>query len=97
MTKATSLTKKAASLKTKDGFLQTYNAQAGVDTDSRLIVGNRVSQSPNDKQELEPDLKEAPKKTNSPIYKKSGIRTLGLKTFKARQAPTHTIPTTSSI
>jgi transposase len=37
---------------TKDGFQQCYNAQAGVDTDSRLIVGVRVSQSPNDKQEL---------------------------------------------
>lgn len=41
---------------TKDGFQQCYNAQAGVDTDSRLIVGERVSQSPNDKQELAPDL-----------------------------------------
>jgi hypothetical protein len=41
---------------TKDGFQQCYNAQAGVDTDSRLIVGEGVSQSPNDKQELAPDL-----------------------------------------
>jgi transposase len=48
-------------MKTKDGFQQTYNAQAGVETDSRLIVGNRVSQSPNDKQELEPDLQEVQK------------------------------------
>jgi len=42
-------------MKTKDGFQQCYNAQAGVDTDSRLIVGGRVSQSPNDKQELAED------------------------------------------
>lgn len=42
---------------TKDGFQQCYNAQAGVDTDSRLIIGQRVSQSPNDKQELADDLK----------------------------------------
>jgi transposase len=41
---------------TKDGFQQAYNAQAGVDTDSRLIVGQRVSQAPNDKQELLPNL-----------------------------------------
>jgi transposase len=44
-------------MKTKDGFQQCYNAQAGVDTDSRLIIGQRVSQSPNDKQELADDLK----------------------------------------
>ena len=44
-------------MKTKDGFQQCYNAQAGVDTDSRLILGQRVSQSPNDKQELAEDLK----------------------------------------
>jgi hypothetical protein len=44
-------------MKTKDGFQPCYNAQAGVDTDSRLIVGQRVSQSPNDKQELAEDLK----------------------------------------
>jgi transposase len=41
---------------TKDGFQQAYNAQAGVDTDSRLIVGPRVSDAPNDKNQLEPDL-----------------------------------------
>jgi len=43
-------------MKTKDGFQQSYNAQAGVETDSRLIVGTRVSQAPNDKQELPADL-----------------------------------------
>lgn len=43
-------------MKTKDGFQQSYNAQAAVETDSRLILGPRVSQSPNDKQELLPDL-----------------------------------------
>jgi len=41
---------------TKDGFQQAYNAQAGVETDSRLIVGQRVSQATNDKQELLPNL-----------------------------------------
>ncbi len=43
-------------MKTKDGFQQCYNAQAGVETDSRLIVGARVVQAPNDKQQLEPTL-----------------------------------------
>lgn len=42
-------------MKTKDGFQQAYNAQAGVETASRLIVGPRVSQAPNDKRELLPD------------------------------------------
>lgn len=41
---------------TKDGFQQCYNAQAGVDADSRLILGARVSQAPNDKQQPEPTL-----------------------------------------
>jgi hypothetical protein len=45
-------------MKTQDGFQQAYNAQAGVDTASRLIVGNRVRQATNDKQELVADLAE---------------------------------------
>jgi transposase len=43
-------------MKTKDGFQQSYDAQAGEETVSRLIVGVRVSQAPNDKQELLPNL-----------------------------------------
>lgn len=43
-------------MKTKDSFQQSYNAQAGVETASRLIVGPRVSQAPNDKKELRPNL-----------------------------------------
>jgi hypothetical protein len=38
------------------GFEQTYNAQAGVDTASKLIVSAHVTQNPNDKQELAPTL-----------------------------------------
>lgn len=38
------------------GFEQTYNAQAGVDTASKLIVSIHVTQNPNDKQELTPTL-----------------------------------------
>src|SRR6185436_19652232 len=33
-----------------------YNAQAAVEVESRLIVGERVSQAPNDKQELVPSV-----------------------------------------
>ncbi|MDB6171533.1 MAG: transposase [Chthoniobacteraceae bacterium] len=33
-------------------FEQSYNAQATVEVEDRLIVGQRVSQAPNDKQEL---------------------------------------------
>ena len=38
------------------GFEQAYNAQASVDMKTMLIVGNHVSQNPNDKQEVEPTL-----------------------------------------
>lgn len=41
-------------------FEQSYNAQAVVEVDSRLIVGPRVSQAPNDKQELVPTLAAIP-------------------------------------
>ena len=38
------------------GFEQAYNAQAGVDVDTMLIVESHVSQSSNDKKEIEPAL-----------------------------------------
>jgi transposase len=38
------------------GFEQAYNAQACVDIDSMLIVASHISQSSNDKQEIEPAL-----------------------------------------
>jgi transposase len=38
------------------GFEQAYNAQAGVDIDSMLIVEGHITQNPNDKQEIEPAL-----------------------------------------
>jgi transposase len=41
-------------------FEQSYNAQAAVEVVSRLIVGERVSQAPNDKQELGPTLAAIP-------------------------------------
>jgi transposase len=39
-----------------EGFVQGYNAQAGVDVDSHLIVENHLTQQTNDKQEVEPAL-----------------------------------------
>ncbi len=39
------------------GFEQTYNAQAAVDTESKLIVAAHITQQSNDKLELEPTLK----------------------------------------
>lgn len=37
-------------------FEQAYNAQAAVEVESRLIVGERVTDAPNDKEQLEPTL-----------------------------------------
>ena len=42
-------------------FVQGYNAQAAVEQDSHLVVGNHVSQATNDKQEVEPALNELEK------------------------------------
>ncbi len=39
-----------------EGFNQCYNAQAGVDADTHLIVEQHISQQPNDKQEVTPTL-----------------------------------------
>lgn len=39
-----------------EGFKQCYNAQAGVDVDTHLIVEQHISQQPNDKQEVAPAL-----------------------------------------
>jgi transposase len=38
------------------GFVQAYNAQAGVDADTMLIVESHISQATNDKQEMNPTL-----------------------------------------
>lgn len=43
------------------GFEQAYNAQASVDIDTMLIVGQHVSQNTNDKQEVTPALQELSK------------------------------------
>jgi len=41
-----------------DGFVQAYNAQAAVDIDTHLIIENHITQQPNDKQEIEPTLRQ---------------------------------------
>ncbi len=46
-------------------FEQAYNAQAAVEVDSRLIVGQRVTPSPNDKQELVPTVAAIPPEAGS--------------------------------
>ncbi len=43
-------------MKTTNGFQQTYNAQAAVEVESRLIAGACVTDAPNDKQQLVPML-----------------------------------------
>ena len=43
-------------MKTADGFAQTYNAQAAVEIQSRLVVSAAVTDAPNDKQQLVPTL-----------------------------------------
>ena len=41
-------------MKGGDGFVQGYNAQAAVEPELRLIVGQLVTQAANDKEQLEP-------------------------------------------
>lgn len=51
----------------RSGFTQSYNCQAGVDTEgSQLIVGNHVSQSPSDSGQLEPGIKAIDERTGTP-------------------------------
>ncbi len=48
------------------GFEQAYNAQAAVEHESRLIVGNTLSNHPNDKREGVPTLKAIPPELGTP-------------------------------
>lgn len=43
-------------MKTSSGFEQSYNAQAAVEIESRLLVSQAVTDAPNDKEQLEPTL-----------------------------------------
>jgi transposase len=63
-------------------FEQSYNAQAAVEVQSRLVVGQRVCPSPNDKQELGPTLAAIPAPvgwpeavlTDSGFYSENAVR-----------------------
>jgi transposase len=55
-----------------EGFDQCYNAQAGVDTATQLILCNHVSQKPNDIQEVKPAVKQL-QKLGSKMGKLSGF------------------------
>lgn len=54
-------------MKTGNGFQQSYNAQAGVDHDSRLIVGATLSNNPNDQRGLIQTVDSIPKKIGKPV------------------------------
>lgn len=49
-----------------DGFDQHYNAQVAVEQESRLIVGNTVSNHPNDKEEAIPTVEAIPAEVGKP-------------------------------
>jgi hypothetical protein len=49
-----------------DHFEQAYNAQAAVDTETYLIVGQLVTDAPNDKQQLKPVLESIPVEVAKP-------------------------------
>ena len=53
-------------MKTGSGFEQCYNAQAAVEIDSRLIVGQHVTAAPNDKEQLAPTLASIPAELGTP-------------------------------
>ena len=53
-------------MKTGSGFEQCYNAQAAVGIESRLIIGQRVSDAPNDKEQLLPTLASIPPELGKP-------------------------------
>ena len=53
-------------MKTAGGFEQCYNAQAAVEIESRIIVGERVTVAPNDKEQLAPTLASIPAALGKP-------------------------------
>lgn len=53
-------------MKTGSGFEQCYNAQAAVEIESRLIVGQSVTAAPNDKEQLVPTLTSIPAELGKP-------------------------------
>ena len=50
------------------GFEQCYNAQAAVEIESRLIVGQHVTEAANDKEQLNPTLRSIPAEVGTPEW-----------------------------
>ena len=50
----------------KSGYTQSYNAQACVDTDSYIIVGEHIAETPNDKRELNSAFDSIPEEIGKP-------------------------------
>jgi transposase len=83
-------------------FEQAYNAQASVETASRLIVGQRVTDQPNDKEQLVPNVAAIPTATvgavgavlaDNGFYSESAVRAVeqagGLTVYAAVEKPSH--------
>jgi transposase len=68
------------------GFEQSYNAQAAVEHESRLIVGNTLSNHPNDKQEAVVTAQAIPPELGTPDAAAMDAGYFGLKTIEAFQA-----------
>jgi len=64
-------------MKTGSGFEQCYNAQAAVEIESRLIVGQTVTAAPNDKEQLLPTLASIPLELGKPARNSKSDRLLG--------------------
>lgn len=68
------------------GFEQSYNAQAAVEHESRLIVGNTLSNHPNDKREGAPTAKAIPAELGTPEAAAMDNGYFGPKTIEAFEA-----------
>lgn len=68
------------------GFEQSYNAQAAVEHESRLIVGNTLSNHPNDKQEAVVTAQAIPPELGTPNAAAMDAGYFGPKTIEALQA-----------
>lgn len=68
------------------GFEQSYNAQAAVEHESRLIVGNTLSNHPNDKQEAVVTAQAIPPELGTPDAAAMDAGYFGPKTIEALQA-----------
>ncbi len=84
------------------GFEQSYNAQAAVDYESRFIVGNTLSNHPNDKQEGVPTIEAIPSELGRPDAAAmdtgyfseetiNGLEALGIEPYIAQGRESHSV------